>query len=203
MLPTIQFIRRLFTIEGMSDDDIRQEMLITLWTRVIPRWDPARAVGQFRSFAQLCFRRRCYSLVKYSLALKRLPPDTPLSLDMELGDDPDNVFTLIQDVPADTCAATASSAEHAEQQDEDPENMKLPVEFVDQAVTPTERIVLYLRMQGLSYSAIAKYIKDHNLTLLSARGKPLTGRTKCIDNILQNLRRRLDRTKRLNDEEML
>ena len=141
--------RPLF-LAGGDHEDLVQEGMIGLLD-AIRSYSPVGGAS-FESFAALCVRRRMYSAIRAASAQKHAPLNEALPLE----------------------------GPHAAASDPETElvNRESFREFMDSlqsSLTPAERLVLTLYLEGLSYREISDHI-----------GKP----PKSVDNAVQRIRRK-------------
>ena len=154
--------RPLF-LAGGDSEDLSQEGMFGLLS-AIREFDPSQGVS-FRSFAEHCIRMRLYSAVKTASRLKHLPLNDSMPLE-QLSDDPSSQLSaapeLFRRSPEDLVLARESK-----------EELK---ELFNQRLSPLEKRVLDLFLDGLSYRDIAQVLhKDE----------------KSVDNAVQRIRRKL------------
>ena len=154
--------RPLF-LAGGDSEDLSQEGMFGLLS-AIREFDPSQGVS-FHSFAEHCIRMRLYSAVKTASRLKHLPLNDSMPLE-QLSDDPSSQLSaapeLFRRSPEDLVLARESK-----------EELK---ELFNQRLSPLEKRVLDLFLDGLSYRNIAQVLhKDE----------------KSVDNAVQRIRRKL------------
>jgi RNA polymerase sporulation-specific sigma factor len=154
--------RPLF-LAGGDSEDLSQEGMFGLLS-AIREFDPAQGVS-FRSFAEHCIRMRLYSAIKSASRLKHLPLNDSMPLE-QLSDDPSSQLSaapeLFRRSPEDLVLARESKEE-------------LKTLFA-QCLSPMEKRVLDLYLDGLSYRNIAQILKKDE---------------KAVDNAVQRIRRKL------------
>ena len=154
--------RPLF-LAGGDSEDLSQEGMFGLLS-AIREFDPAQGVS-FRSFAEHCIRMRLYSAVKSAARLKHLPLNDSMPLE-QLSDDPSSQLSAAPEMfrrsPEDLVLARESK-----------EELK---QLFDRRLSPLEKQVLDLFLDGLSYRDIALVLKKDE---------------KSVDNAVQRIRRKL------------
>jgi len=76
---------RTWRIPGMTNDDLDQEAMVTVWKRAIPGWDPKRS--NFHTFSVLLVDRRYSSLLRRAtLSQSGLVNACPVHLTDEIAD---------------------------------------------------------------------------------------------------------------------
>ena len=154
--------RPLF-LAGGDSEDLSQEGMFGLLS-AIREFDPEQGAS-FRSFAEHCIRMRLYSAIKSASRLKHLPLNDSMPLE-QLSDDPGSQLSAASQAfrrsPEDLILARESKEE-------------LKTLFA-QCLSPMEKRVLDLYLDGLSYRNIAQVLhKDE----------------KAVDNAVQRIRRKL------------
>ena len=154
--------RPLF-LAGGDSEDLSQEGMFGLLS-AIREFDPSQGVS-FRSFAEHCIRMRLYSAVKTASRLKHLPLNDSMPLE-QLSDDPSSQLSaapeLFRRSPEDLVLARESK-----------EELK---QLFNRRLSPLEKQVLDLFLDGLSYRDIAQVLKKDE---------------KSVDNAVQRIRRKL------------
>ena len=163
--------RPLFLAGGDSEDLIQEGMLGLL--SAIRQYDPSMSTA-FKTYAEVCIRRRLYSAVKSASRLKHLPLNDGLSLDYILSEESQTQLAAnpeaFRRTPEEQVLARESESE-------------LNKAFA-QKLSRLEKDVLALYLDGLSYDEIAAK----------------TGRdVKSVDNAVQRIRRKLARDPNLGD----
>ena len=147
---------------GAEKEDLIQEGMIGLF-KAIRDFSPEKA-SSFYHFAELCINRQMYHAIEASQRLKHAPLNSYISLSEETGD---GTGLTLEDMLTDAT-------------EQDPERLLLRQEayrdFFDHLETilsPMEKQVCDLYLQGMDYRQIADYL----------------GKTpKSIDNALQRIR---------------
>ena len=132
----------------------------------IRRYQPDQG-ARFRTFAELCVRRRLLSAVRAAAGGKHTPLNDSVSLDPSL-------FLAHQDF------TFFGTAHHQHKNPEDvvihEENLSTLEEAIRKGLTPLEAQVLSHYLEGLSYAEIAKEVQRS---------------TKSVDNAVQRIRRKV------------
>jgi RNA polymerase sporulation-specific sigma factor len=163
--------RPLFLAGGDSEDLIQEGMFGLL--SAIRQYDPAEGAS-FKTYAEVCIRRRLYSAVKTASRLKHLPLNDGLSLDDILSEESQTQLAANPDAFRRTPEEQVLARES---------KLELYKTFA-QKLSRLEKEVLALYLDGLSYDEIASK----------------TGRdVKSVDNAVQRIRRKLARDPILGD----
>lgn len=159
---------RPYFLAGADREDVIQEGMIGLY-KAIRDFDDSKNVS-FMSFADLCVTRQILTAIKTATRVKHMPLNNYVSFSAKAPGD-ENERTI-----ADTIESES---------DEDPETIYLRAESlsgikkkIEENLSPLEKKVLDLYLEGRSYVSIAKCI-----------GKD----TKAIDNALQRVKNKLDK----------
>ena len=155
--------RPLFLAGGDSEDLIQEGMFGLL--SAIRQYDPSLNT-QFKTYAELCIKRRLLSAVKSASRLKHIPLNSGVSLDSLLSDE-------AQIAPS---ASTELFRRSPEEQVLARENEEELYVSLRSCLSKLEREVLDRFLDGLSYGEIA-----------AATGKD----EKAVDNAVQRIRRKL------------
>ena len=155
--------RPCFLVGGAPEDLIQEGMLGLL--SAIRQYDPKQNAA-FKTYAELCIKNRLLSAVKTDSRLKHNPLNDGVPLDSLLSEEsqiPLLAYTeLFRRTPAEQVLARENK-------------MELQQSF-KRCLSPMERNVLRLYLDGLSYQEIAEQT-----------GKPI----KAVDNAIQRIRRKL------------
>lgn len=155
--------RPLFLAGGDSEDLIQEGMFGLL--SAIRQYDPDQKAS-FKTFAEHCIKNRLLTAVKSASSTKHIPLNARVSLDALLSDESQTT----------SLAYAVSFQKSPEEQVLARENkMELQQSF-KRCLSPMERNVLRLYLDGLSYQEIAEQT-----------GKPI----KAVDNAIQRIRRKL------------
>lgn len=170
---TVLACTRPYFLAGGDSEDLLQEGMIGLLS-AMREFDPASGSGaSFRTYAQLCIRRRVISAARSASRLKHSPLNDSVSLDEILSDE------------------TRSDSPLARQFDRSPEDQLLAREregdFIAayaRYLSPFEIRILKYYLDGCSYREIAKSC----------------GRSeKSVDNAVQRIRKKLARHLKFGD----
>ena len=155
---------RPFFLVGGAPADLIQEGMLGLLS-AIRQYDPKQNAA-FKTYAELCIKNRLLSAVKTDSRLKHNPLNDGLPLDSLLSEEsqiPLLAYTeLFRRTPEEQVLARENK-------------MELQQSF-KRCLSPMERNVLRLYLDGLSYQEIAEQT-----------GKPI----KAVDNAIQRIRRKL------------
>ena len=155
---------RPFFLVGGAPEDLIQEGMLGLLS-AIRQYDPKQNAA-FKTYAELCIKNRLLSAVKTDSRLKHNPLNDGLPLDSLLSEEsqiPLLAYTeLFRRTPDEQVLARENK-------------MELQQSF-KRCLSPMERNVLRLYLDGLSYQEIAEQT-----------GKPI----KAVDNAIQRIRRKL------------
>lgn len=155
---------RPFFLAGGAPEDLIQEGMLGLLS-AIRQYDPKQNAA-FKTYAELCIKNRLLSAVKTDSRLKHNPLNDGLPLDSLLSEEsqiPLLAYTeLFRRTPEEQVLARENK-------------MELQQSF-KRCLSPMERNVLWLYLDGLSYQEIAEQT-----------GKPI----KAVDNAIQRIRRKL------------
>lgn len=150
---------------GADNEDIIQEGMIGLF-KAIRDFDNGK--GSFYSFANLCIDRQIFTAIKLANRKKHLPLNTYFSLNTSTFDEHttyeyiDFIFEKSSVNPEDVLI--------------DKEYILSIKNFINQNLSPFEKLVLRLYLMGESYGNIAKELgKDY----------------KAVDNAIQRIRKKL------------
>ena len=151
---------------GADHEDLVQEGMLGLY-KAVCEYDENKAAS-FKSFAELCVTRRILSAIKRATRKKHGPLNNYVSLNRPEMTDGD--LTLLDTVRSLTVA--------------DPEDVVIGresfermVQYLEKTLSPMERRVLSLYLDGFSYPQIAAHIN-----------RPL----KSVDNAMQRVKRKLE-----------
>lgn len=160
-------------LAGGDSDDLIQEGMIGLYKAVRDYHTDRKAT--FSTFASMCINRQIITAVTASNRKKNSPLNGYVSLDQPARTDEDYDMKLIDVIQSDS--------------EQDPEKLLIDREYteslqeqVEAAMSPFERQVLAMYMEGKDYVEIAEKL-----------GKP----AKSIDNAIQRIRNKVDKIKNL------
>lgn len=158
---------RPFFLAGGDSEDLIQEGMLGLLS-AIRAFRPERG-ARFRTFAEVCIRRRIISAVRTAASGRHGPLNDRVSLDQSL-------FLADQDfTPLGTSFRRPVDPEAAVIHQEDLSALE---ETIQEQLTPLEAHVLALYLDGSSYSEIAEEVYRS---------------TKSVDNAVQRIRRKIAR----------
>lgn len=152
---------------GADHEDLVQEGMLGLY-KAVCEYDADKAAS-FKSFAEICITRQILSAIKNATRKKHNPLNHYVSLNASPAE-ADGELTLLD---------TMRSLRVADPEDVviGRENFERMVLYLENTLSPMERRVLSLYLDGLSYPQIASRIK-----------KPL----KSVDNAMQRVKRKLE-----------
>jgi RNA polymerase sporulation-specific sigma factor len=152
---------------GADHEDLVQEGMIGLYKAVL-EYDESKSAS-FKSFAEICITRQILSAIKNATRKKHTPLNHYVSLNRSPVKE-DGEITLLD---------TVRSLSVADPEDVviGRENFEQMVLYLEKALSPMERRVLSLYLDGLSYPQIAARIE-----------KPL----KSVDNAMQRVKHKLE-----------
>ena len=152
---------------GADHEDLVQEGMLGLY-KAVCEYDAEKAAS-FKSFAEICVTRRILSAIKNATRKKHTPLNHYVSLNAS-PKEADDELTLLD---------TMRSLSVADPEDVviGRENFERMVLYLENALSPMERRVLGLYLDGFSYPQIAGII-----------GKPL----KSVDNAMQRVKHKLE-----------
>ena len=149
---------------GGENDDLIQEGMIGLF-KAIRDYDPEQETS-FAGFAELCVSRQIYSAVEAARRKKHIPLNSYVSI-YEAGGSESEEGTPLMELLED-------------EKERNPEEMMLgqvTIELIEnrlkEKLSKLEKRVLYLHLQGMDYTTIAKLIDKS---------------PKAVDNALQRIR---------------
>ena len=157
---------RGYFLIGADHEDIVQEGMIGLYKAV--RDFKEERLSSFRAFAELCITRQIITAIKMATRQKHIPLNSYVSLNRPVYDD-DSDRTLLD---------TVAKAEQADPEELfiGREDMQVIEQRLGKVLSPLEKQVLMLYMEGKSYQQISAEIGRH---------------AKCIDNALQRVKRKV------------
>ena len=154
---------RPFFLAGGDSEDLTQEGMVGL-LKAVREYDDAKATT-FRTFAELCIRRRLYSVLRASAREKHLPLNQSVSLDTPYFDS--NSYT----------SGTNNLAQRDPEDDLiDREHTAALLSGVRKQLSELEAKILGYYLDGLSCREIAETV-----------GRP----PKSVDNAVQRIRRKM------------
>ena len=160
---------RTYFLIGADRDDVIQEGMIGLYKAIMDYKSEKNA--SFQTFAQLCVIRQILSAVRVSSRLKHLPLNEYISLNRPVNDEDGKETTMLDLLPDPNGCS--------------PEDILMSIEErkrldrqIDTSLSPLERRVLRLFLQGLDYIEIAEKIEKS---------------PKSVDNALQRVKQKISR----------
>ena len=159
---------RSYFLIGADHEDIVQEGMIGLFKAIRDYRDDRQA--SFHAFADLCVTRQIITAIKTATRQKHTPLNNYVSLNKPMFEE-ESDRTLLETI--------------AEDKPNNPEEVMIDREdyysiegWIGEMLSPLEKDVLAMYMDGKSYSQIAVSLERH---------------TKCIDNAIQRIKRKLGR----------
>lgn len=162
--PLIKKCTRPYFLVGGDEEDLIQEGMMGLVTSM-QTYSPDRQCT-FKSYAELCIKRRILSAIKAANRFKHMPLNYRLSLD-EIYSDDEEPSAIIAD------ARYTLTPEQQIIREEEIQSLRT---LSKSLLSSLENKVLELYLEGLSYEEIAKGI-----------GKPV----KSVDSALQRIKKKL------------
>ena len=157
--------RSMFLLGGDSDDLIQEGMLGLM--KAVREFNGSKEAS-FRTFAEVCIRNRVYSVLRAASREKHSPLNHSISIETPFFES--NSYTAID-------------GHEAQENPEDlmirRENRSHDLLRINQRLSPLERSVLSLYLDGLTFSEIAEVL-----------GKP----SKSVENAVQRIRRKAARS---------
>ncbi len=160
---------RTYFLIGADRDDVVQEGMIGLY-KAIMDFQPEKD-SSFRTFAQLCIVRQILSAIRVSSRLKHLPLNEYISLNRPVNDEDGKETMMIDLLPDPNSRSPEEILTGME------ERRRLD-EQINALLSPMEKRVLELFLQGLDYTQIAEKMDK----------KP-----KSVDNALQRVKQKISR----------
>ncbi len=163
----VKALARPFFLAGADSEDLMQEGMLGLIS-ALRTYDPGQGAS-FRTYSQLCIRRRLITAVRNASSSNNVSLDDCLSLESPLFDEtkPDMAYGLRIDSPP-----------RPEELVIDKENTQTLFQNVYSILSKYEQIVLRCYLSGMSYREIA--------TMTQKTGK-------AVDNAIQRIRRKVSR----------
>lgn len=158
---------RTYFLIGADRDDVVQEGMIGLYKAVL-NYQPEKPLS-FRAFAELCVIRQIVSAVRVSSRLKHFPLNYYVSLNRPVSDEDGKETTMIDLMPDLNGRSPEEILTGLE------EKKRLDDE-INARLSPMERRVLHLFLQGMDYTQIAAEM-DKN--------------PKSVDNALQRIKQKI------------
>ena len=162
----VRQITRPYFLAGGDSDDLIQEGMLGLM-KAVREFDRSKEAS-FRTFAEVCIRNRVYSVLRAASREKHSPLNHSISIETPFFES--NSYTAID-------------GHEAQENPEDlmirRENRSHDLLRINQRLSPLERSVLSLYLDGLTFSEIAEVL-----------GKP----SKSVENAVQRIRRKAARS---------
>lgn len=169
----VKICSRPFFLVGGDGEDLIQEGMLGLLS-AIREFDLSMNTS-FKTYAEICVKRRIYSAIKTASRKKHEPLNDMVSFDDVLSDESQsNVMSSYSEVFRRTPEEQVLARESADE----------IFQTYSRCLSKFEADILRLYLQGLSYSEIAE-----------SCGKP----EKSVDNAVQRIRRKLARNLNLSD----
>lgn len=159
---------RPYFLIGADREDIIQEGMIGLY-KAIRDYD-ADKFSNFRAFAEMCITRQIITAIKTATRQKHMPLNSYVSLSHPVFDE-DSDKTLLDTISEHSCL-------DPEEIFINKENYNSIGEKINSLLSPKEKDILLLYLQGKSYQEIASELNITN---------------KSIDNALQRVKRKLEK----------
>ena len=163
----VKALARPFFLAGADSEDLMQEGMLGLLA-ALRNYDPD-SEASFKTYSQLCIRRKLISAVRSASCKNTVSLDDCLSLESPLFDEtqPEMAYGLRIDSPR-----------RPEELVIDKENTQKLFQSVFQILSPLEQQILRFYLSGMSYREIAE----------------MTNKTeKAVDNAVQRIRRKVSR----------
>ena len=156
---------RSYFLVGADHEDIIQEGMIGLYKAV----RDYKEESSFRSFAELCITRQMITAIKTATRQKHIPLNSYVSLNKPAFDD-DSERT-VEDALLQDCASDPEELIINQENVSDIENK------LNEMLSPLEKKVMVLYLEGKSYVEIGELLGRHS---------------KSVDNALQRVKRKLE-----------
>ena len=160
---------RTYFLIGADRDDVIQEGMIGLYKAIMDY--KSEKDSSFRSFAQLCVVRQILSAVRVSSRLKHLPLNEYVSLNRPVNDEDGKETTMLDLLPDPNTRSPEDILSGIEER----ERLEAQIEML---LSPLEKRVLHLFLNGLDYIQIAEKIDKS---------------PKSVDNALQRVKHKISR----------
>ena len=157
---------RSYFLIGADHEDIVQEGMIGLYKAI--RDYKEEKLSSFRAFAELCITRQIITAIKTATRQKHIPLNSYISLNRPIYEE-DSDRTLLDVI-------TEEGISNPEDMMIDREDLSFIEGRIGQMMSPLEKQVLVLYMEGKSYVEIAEAMGRH---------------VKSVDNALQRIKRKL------------
>jgi RNA polymerase sporulation-specific sigma factor len=163
----VRICARPYFLVGGDGEDLIQEGMLGLLS-AIREFSPDRNVA-FRTYAELCIRRRMISAIRKAAGDKHTPLNTYVSLELTL---------FVGNQEYSSFGAAMGRQENPEDMIISRERLRSLVKWINDQLTELERSILQYYLKGFSYAEIAKEV-DRS--------------TKSVDNAVQRIRRKIAR----------
>ena len=170
--PIVRMLARAYYLAGADREDLIQEGMYGLY-RAVCTYDPMAGETRsaaFSTYAEICTKHQMISAVRKAARKRNLPLNTYISLEREVTPEGKTVGDL----------AEILSDVYTEDPEHDliqREELSLLRKTMDTALSPFERRVLKLYLEGFSYQKIADLLEKT---------------PKSVDNAIQRVRRKLE-----------
>lgn len=164
----VKICSRPFFLVGGDGEDLIQEGMLGLLSAI--REFDLSMNATFKTYAEICVKRRIYSAIKMALRKKHEPLNEMVSFDDVLSDESLSTDSSFRRIPEEQVLAQESADEI--------------IQTYSRCLSKFEVNILELYLNGLSYSEIAEDV----------------GRSeKSVDNAVQRIRRKLARSPNLGE----
>lgn len=164
----VKICSRPFFLVGGDGEDLIQEGMLGLLSAI--REFDLSMNATFKTYAEICVKRRIYSAIKMALRKKHEPLNQMVSFDDVLSDESLSTDSSFRRIPEEQVLAQESADEI--------------IQTYSRCLSKFEVNILELYLNGLSYSEIAEDV----------------GRSeKSVDNAVQRIRRKLARSPNLGE----
>lgn len=161
---------RAYFLIGADKEDIIQEGMIGLF-KAIRDFDSSKQ-AQFRSFAELCVTRQIITAIKSATRQKHIPLNTYISLSRPVYEDDSSSERTLLDL------ISMEYVMDPEQILINQESLALTEERINKVLSPMEKSVLDLYINGRTYHEIADILNKES---------------KSIDNAIQRIKRKISK----------
>ena len=169
---------RSYFLIGADHEDIVQEGMIGLY-KAIRDFKPEK-LSSFRAFAELCITRQIITAIKTATRQKHIPLNSYVSLNKPIYDE-ESDRTLLDVI-------TEGRVANPEDMLISQEDVGLIEDRIGQMLSSLEREVLSAYLDGKSYQEIALELDRH---------------VKSIDNALQRVKRKLEKSLDIRSEQLM
>ncbi len=155
---------------GLEYSDLFQEGMLGL-SEAIKTYDDSKN-AQFKTFSNLCIERQIFSLLKKASRKKHSLLNESISLDDKINDDDNTLLDLIVEKGTNP----SDMMEYTEKKNE-------LYDFIEKTLTPLEKEVFDLKINGFDYKEISRLLNKSYKSIDSAIQRI---RTKIKNNINNN-----------------